>query len=512
MARSSESKPKVVVVGAGPGGLTAAMILASHGYDVEVFEKQDRVGGRNSAVTLGPYTFDLGPTFLMMNYILEEMFELTGRQVSDYLDLREVDPLYRLKFGEREFLPSRGDREGTVAQIERLFPGNGPGYRRLLEYEEKKFRRLVPCLRIPYQGFRDLLSPNLLRALPYLDAHRDLFSYLGRYFDDDDLKIAFTFQAKYLGMSPWQCPATFSLIAYLEHGGGVWHPIGGLNQISVQMAKVLEEEGGRVHLSSPIREVWVERGEAKGVIMPDGEKVPADYVVMNADFGHFINHLVDSRHLRRWTPERLAQKKFSCSTFMLYLGLDRTYDIPHHNIIFARDYKRNVDDIAVFDTLSEDPSFYIQNAAVTDPSLAPEGHSTAYILVPVANNRANIDWQTEGPGFANKVIQMAEAQAGMPELRKHIREKLVITPDQWQAQQAVHLGATFNLGHNINQMLIWRPHNKFDDFDRCYLVGGGTHPGSGVPTILESGQISARLILERDGSQGGGGRRLGCDG
>jgi phytoene desaturase len=492
------SKKRVIVVGAGPGGLTAAMLLASRGYVVDVFEKEPRVGGRNASLELDGFTFDLGPTFLMMKYILEEIFELTGRSVDDYLEIKSIDPLYRLVFGDgRAFLPTR-DRQRMKEQIERLFPGNAKGYDRFLEYEAAKFARLVPCLQVPYGGLTDFLHPRFARALPYLDAHLSLFRHLGRFYNHDDLKIAFTFQAKYLGMSPWDCPATFSIIAYLEHGGGVHHPIGGLNQISGAMAKVVLEEGGRLHLNTPVKQLLVHNGRAVGIQLESGEEVRGDHVVLNADFGHAMTHLVPRQHLKKWTPETLERKSFSCSTFMLYLGVDKLYDIPHHNILFAPDYKKNVDEIARTQTLSEDPSIYVQNACVTDPTLAPEGKSTLYVLVPIANNRSGIDWEREKARYRDKVLDLLETRGGLADLRKHIVVEQMITPRDWEERYAVYRGATFNLGHSIGQMLYWRPHNHFEEIDSCYLVGGGTHPGSGLPTIYESGRISAGLILKRD--------------
>ena len=491
-------KKKVIVVGAGPGGLTAAMLLASRGYAVDIYEKQNDVGGRNAALKVGDYTFDTGPTFLMMLHILEEMFELTGRDMREYLDVKQIDPLYRLCFRDGTEIFPTSDSAKMREQIARLFPGNEEGYDRFMKYEKEKYERLVPCLQVPYASPFDLLTKRMARAVPYLDAHTDLYSHLGTYFDDDRLKTAHTFQAKYLGMSPWQCPATFSMIAYIEHVGGIHHPIGGLNRISHAMAKVVQEERGTIHLETPVEQVLVEGGRAVGVRLASGEEVRADHVVLNADFGHAINHLLPRHQLRKWTPEVLEKKSFSCSTFMLYLGVDKLYDIPHHNIFFAADYKQNVDEITKTMDLSEDPSFYVQNACVTDPTLAPEGHSTIYVLVPIANNRSGIDWESNKARYRDKLLDYLETRAGLTDLRQHIVAERMIVPTQWETEHDVYRGAVFNLGHSINQMLLFRPHNQFDDLPGCYLVGGGTHPGSGLPTIYESGRISAGLILKAD--------------
>jgi phytoene desaturase len=489
----------VIVVGAGPGGLTAAMLLAARGYKVTVYEKDDRVGGRNQAIQLGPYTFDTGPTFLMMKHVLEEMFQQSGRRIEDYLDVRRIDPLYRLRYASGKEVHPTSDQAAMRRQIAKLFPGDEKGYDRFLKYEKKKYEVLVPCLQIPYEKPTDYLHPRFLRSIPYLDGTKDLYSHLGTYFKHDELKIAHTFQAKYLGMSPWECPATFSMIAYIEQSGGIHHPIGGLNRISHAMAQVIAEEGGEIHLESPVAEILVEGGRTTGVRLDSGAEERADYVVVNADFGHALHRLFPRRALRKWTPEKLERKNFSCSTFMLYLGVDKVYEnIHHHNILFAPDYRHNVDEITRHMVISEDPSIYIQNASVTDTTLAPEGHSAIYILVPIANNRSGIDWAREAARYRDKVLDLAETRGGLTDLRKHIVAERMITPQDWEEEWSVYRGAVFNLGHNLTQMLSFRPHNHFDDVDGCYLVGGGTHPGSGLPTIYESGRISAGLIQKRD--------------
>lgn len=491
----------VVIVGAGPGGLTAGMILASRGYRVQIFEKQGYVGGRNSSIELDGYTFEMGPTFLMMRHVLDEVFELAKRRIEDYLTIVEIDPLYRLVYsGGRVFRPSRLDRESTVRQIESLFPGNARGYWKYLEREKVKYKKLEPCLQIAYPSPLGLLKPQLLKAARHIDVHASLYDELGRYFQNPELRVAFTFQAKYLGMSPWECPGLFSILSYLEHGAGIWHPIGGLNQISHAMARVVEEHGGSIELGCGVRRLLVDKGRATGVELDNGEKRRADYVVINADFAHAMSTMVEAEHLKRWHPDELATKRYSCSTFMLYLGVDRVYDdIEHHSMIFSDDYEQNIHEVTVSKTLSADPSVYVQNASVTDPTLAPEGHSTIYFLVPCPNLEGDIDWEEEAPAFRDRVLEIAENKGGYTSLRRHIVAERMMIPPEWQEEVFVYKGATFNLAHNIRQLLWWRPHNEFEEIEGVYLVGGGTHPGSGLPTIYESGRISSGLMLERDG-------------
>jgi phytoene desaturase len=484
----------VAIIGAGPGGLTSAMILAHRGLDVTVFEQQDRVGGRNAPIHLGEFTFDTGPTFLMMKFILEEVFKEAGRDLTDYLDLVRLDPLYRLKIDGKKFYPS-ADTDQTREQIRETFPGNEDGFDRFLDKERKRFERLMPCLQKDYGSLLSYLDPIFLRALPRMSLGRTIFGNLGKYFDDDDLKLCFSFQSKYLGMSPWDCPAFFTMLSYIEHAFGIYHVIGGLNRISAAMAEVAREHGADIRLDTPVDELILEDGAAVGVRMENGQEERYDAVVVNADFGHAASDIFPDGTLRTFSPKKLSRWKLSCSTFMLYLGVDRSYpQQPHHNVIFADDYKRNIDEITDIGTLPGDPSFYVQNASVTDPTLAPEGHSTIYVLVPVPNTRSDIDWEAERDSYAQKVLELVEQRGEFPGLRDAVREMKVLTPADWKGPYSVYDGATFNLAHTMLQVLYFRPHNRFQEVENCYLVGGGTHPGSGLPTIYESGRISSNLL------------------
>lgn len=488
-----------MIVGAGPGGLTSAMLLAHRGCRVSVFERAKEVGGRNARIVSDGYTFDTGPTFLMMSYILKEMFLETGRKIEDYLEFTRLDPLYRLKFDDLEFRPSPY-REKTRLEIARIFPGNEDGFDRFMATEGERFERLFPCLQKDYASLKAYLDPIFLKAAPYLGLGRTIFENLGRYYGPDKLKLCFTFQAKYLGMSPWKCPALFTILPFVEYDSGILHVRGGLNQISAAMARVVKEEGGEIHLETPVKRLLVEGRTVTGVELENGERVQADAVFLNADFGHAMGHLVDSAELRKYTSARLKRMKLSCSTFMLYLGVNRSYaDIPHHSILFSEDYRKNIHEVAESLTLSADPSIYVQNASVTDDSLAPEGKSTIYILVPVPNNRSSIDWHEEGDSFRDLVLETAERRGGYAGLRENIEFEKRITPADWEEEYRVFEGATFNLAHNFGQLLSFRPRNRFEEFERCWLVGGGTHPGSGLPTIYESARISSNNFCKEFG-------------
>jgi phytoene desaturase len=488
-------KKHIVVVGAGPGGLASAMILAHRGFRVTVFEKAKEVGGRSAAVRLGEYVFDPGPTILMMTFFLKDVFREAGRRIEDYLRFKRIDPIYRIRFGDVTLDPT-SDPERMRAAVESTFPGDGNGYDRFMEEEKKRLEMLFVSLQKDYNTLSSFADTAVLRGLPYVAFGRSMFSNLGRYFNDDRLRLSLSFQAEYMGMSPWTCPTVFTMIPYGELAYGVYHVMGGINRITDAMAKVVREEGGEVHTSTPVSKLLIDGRSVKGVELDDGTKVDADDVVLNADFAYAMTHLVEPGILRKYSPENLKKKRFSSSAFVMCLGVDKIYDEPHHNWLFAGDWRSSIEDVFDRGILPTDVSVYIENPSVTDPSLAPEGKSAIYLLVFVPNNSSGIDWAREKDAFREKVLDKVAGMTSMKDLKQHIERERVITPSQWEREYNVYLGATFNLAHTMSQLLYLRPRNKFEELDHCYLVGGGTHPGSGLPSIFASARISSNLICK----------------
>jgi phytoene desaturase len=485
---------EVIIIGAGPGGLASAILLAASGVRVKVLERASQLGGRTSRLTLGDYKFDVGPTFFLYPRVLEEIFQLAGANLRDEVELLRLDPQYRILFGEGGQIDATPNAPEMERQISRLAPADAPGFARFLAENRSKMAAMEPCLEQAYNGWRDLLSARLMKMLPMLRPHQNIDSYLRRFFRDERVRLAFCFQSKYLGMSPFRCPSLFSILSFLEYEHGVFHPIGGCAEISTAMARVAQRCGVEILLNEPVEEIIFAGKRAVGVRTAT-EVHRADAVVMNGDFARAMQRLVPD-HLRdRWSDRKIAKKKFSCSTFMLYLGIEGTFDLPHHNIYIAKNYAQNLDDIERRHVLSEEPSFYVQNASVTDSTLAPRGHSALYVLVPVTHQHANVNWRLETARYRELALKQI-AKAGFTDVAQRIRVERVITPADWDRQYEIHLGATFNLAHSLDQLLHLRPRNRFEDLDGVYLVGGGTHPGSGLPVIFESARISSRLVLE----------------
>ena len=486
---------RVLIAGAGPGGLASAMLLAKAGLDVKIIERMPRVGGRTSTIEAHGFRFDMGPTFFLYPPVLEEIFADVGYNLQREVELVRLDPQYRLAFGDGATLDATPDLARMEAEMAKISPADAPAVWRFLADNREKFDRFKPCLQSPFLSWRDMLKPSLLRLLPLLKPGRSLDRELQTYFSDPRIRLAFSFQSKYLGMSPFQCPSLFSILSFLEYAYGVYHPIGGCGALSAAMARIATELGVEILLDEPVEAICFEGRRAVGLRTPAGE-YRADAVLLNADFAQSMTSLVPDRLRRRWTDRKIARKRFSCSTFMLYLGLEGDYpDVPHHTIYLAEDYIRNLEDIESRHVLSPDPSFYVQNPGVTDATLAPPGMSTLYVLVPVTHQHPNVDWQREAPRFRALALRQLE-KVGLHGVEDRIRYEYCITPADWEHQYAIYRGATFNLAHNLGQMLHLRPRNRFEDLDSVYLVGGGTHPGSGLPVIFESARITTRLLLD----------------
>ncbi|QVL32648.1 phytoene desaturase [Telmatocola sphagniphila] len=490
----SRRKPSVVIIGAGPGGLASALMLAHAGIQVDVVERLPRVGGRCSAIEAEGYRFDVGPTFFLYPLVLERIFQLIGRNLREDIEMIRLDPQYHLIFGSGGDMRCTPKIEPMEAEIAKICEADAGSLKRYLSDNRTKLELFRPALESAFLNWKRLFKWDLMKLLPVLKPWKSLDSELKRYFSDPRVRLAFSFQSKYLGMSPFQCPSLFSILSFLEYEHGVHHPIGGCAAVSEMMETVARSMGVNFHLGEAVERILFEGKKAVGVKTRERE-IRGDALVINADFAQSMTKLVPNNLRTRWTDEKLEKKRYSCSTFMMYLGIEGLYDrVAHHTIYTSKTYEQNLRDIEFNHVLGEDPSIYVQNAGVTDSTLAPQGHSTLYVLAPVTHKHPNVDWSKELPAFREKVLKQLP-KIGITDLEKRIRFEKIITPADWEQGYEVYKGATFNLAHNLKQMLHLRPRNRFEDLDSVYLVGGGTHPGSGLPVIYESARITSRILL-----------------
>jgi phytoene desaturase len=484
----------VIVIGAGPGGLASAMLLAGAGCRVRMFERHARVGGRTSAIEADGFRFDVGPTFFLYPHVLRSIFKSVGRKLEREIEMIKLDPQYRVMFGSGGEMMATPDIERMKAEVAKISPRDAASIDRFMSENRAKLALFKPCLETSFLSLRDVLSLRMLKMLPTLRPWNSLDRELGRYFHDERIRLAFSFQSKYLGMSPYKCPSLFSILSFLEYEHGVFHPIGGCSAVSETMNRIAVEMGVETHLSEPIEKIIFEGRQAVGVKTSEGT-YRADAVVINADFAGTVSKLIPNALRPKWTDAKLARKEYSCSTFMLYLGVEGRDELAHHTIYLAPDYQQNLRDIQDRHVLTEDPSIYVQNACVTDPRLAPAGKSTLYVLVPVTHQHPNVDWKKEAARYRQIALNQLP-KLGFRDVEKRIVYEKMVTPDDWARFGPIYRGATFNLAHNLGQMLHLRPKNRFEGTEGVYLVGGGTHPGSGLPVIFESARITSRLLLE----------------
>jgi phytoene desaturase len=490
--KQAKKNRKVVVVGAGPGGLAAAMLLASEGLNVTLFEKDARVGGRTKILTQDGFNFDMGPTFFLYPQILESIFSRCGLRMDDYVALRRVDPSYRLAYEDGPDVRVGGDIEALEREIARLNVDDARQIRRFIEVNRVKLADFTPVLTRSFTSLLDYLAPSVLKALRHIVPLSSVDQELSRYFKDPRVRLAFSFQTKYLGMSPFRCPNLFTFLAFLEFEFGIWHPLGGCGAVSDGMARAARNLGVEIRLGEPVESLIFSGRRATGVKTRRGATA-ADSVVINADFAQAVTSLIPNELRVKWSDAHVAEMKYSCSTFMLYLGVEGLYEQDHHTIFLAKNYARNIAEIESADVVPTEPSIYVANPGRTDPAFARDGASSLYVLVPVGHC-GKIDWAREKQPFRDAVLARLE-KLGFEDLRRRIRAERIFTPEDWRHQLNIYRGATFNLAHGLDQMLYFRPHNRLQDVEGVYLVGGGTHPGSGLPVIYEGARITSDLLL-----------------
>jgi phytoene desaturase len=491
-------RAKIAIVGAGPGGLAAAMLLAAAGAKVTLFEKDSVVGGRTRTLrSPDGYSFDLGPTFFLYPRILREIFGHCGADLEAEVELRRLDPQYRLIFeaqGGATALDCSSDMARMEAELAKFAPADAKGLRPFMAENRKKLAAFRPVLERAFEGPLDMVKWDMIRALPRLKPWSTVDRDLARHFRDPRVRLAFSFQTKYLGMSPFRCPSLFTILSYLEYDHGIFHPIGGCGAVSTAMARVAERIGVDIRLDMPIDRIAFDGRRARGV-EAGGTRHAADAVVLNADFAHAMPKLVPDQLRAGWSDRKIGDARYSCSTFMLYLGLDRPLpELAHHTVLLSETYRENIAEIEG-GTIPEVPSMYVQHAGATDPTMAPAGHSALYVLVPVPNLIKQPDWPAQATRYREVALDRLRA-LGLPDLRPHIRYEKIVAPQDWESDYSVGFGATFNLSHELPQMLYFRPGNRFRDVEGVYLVGGGTHPGSGLPVIYEGARITTGLIAD----------------
>ncbi|MGZ8493078.1 MAG: phytoene desaturase [Gemmatirosa sp.] len=492
---------RIVVIGSGFGGLSAAIRLQAQGHEVTILERRDKPGGRAYVYQQDGFTFDGGPTIITAPWLIRELFDLAGRRTEDYVSLVPCDPYYNIRFTDGSVFRYDGNRESIIEQIRRFNPDDVAGYARFFEGGDDIFRTGFGLIDKPFLKLRDMLRvlPDLVR----LRADRSVASYVARHIKDERLRQVFSFHPLLVGGNPFQTTAIYTLIHPLEQRWGVWFAMGGTGALVQAFVRLFEELGGELRLNADVAEIETDaaRRRATGVRLVDGSRLAADAVVSNADVASTYMKMVAPGARRRMTDARLRRLKYSMSLFVIYFGTNRRYEhMAHHEILMGPRYRGLLDDIFGRKRLAEDFSLYLHRPTATDPSLAPPGCDAWYVLSPVPHLGGDTDWREAAPRYRDAIMRSLEERY-LPDLSKHIVTEHRIDPLHFEGTLNSYLGSAFSVEPTLMQSAWMRPHNRSEDVDNLYFAGAGTHPGAGLPGVMSSGKIVAELIGEARGGR-----------
>ncbi len=485
---------RAAVIGSGFGGLAAAVRLQALGVQVTLFEARDKPGGRAYVYEDQGFTFDAGPTVITAPECLEEIFASAGRQLSDYVELLPVTPFYRLIWPDGTRFDYVGEAEALEEQIRRISPKDLDGYRRFHAYTKKVFDKGYTELgATPFLRFWDMVK--VAPHLAALRADRSVYATVSRFIKSEHLRQAFSFHPLLVGGNPYQTSAIYTLIHHLEREWGVFFPKGGTGALVRGLVKLFTDCGGEIRLSSPVRSIHVEN--KKHLVTADTGTESFDLVVSNADLHHTYGNLYRDEPRAKAPTRRLERMKWSMSLMVIYFGTRVRYpDLAHHTILFGSRYKGLLDDIFHGHHVPDDFSLYLHAPTVTDPSLAPPGGEAFYVLSPVPHlGQAQVDWDTFGPIYADRILEALEVQ--LPGLRANIVTRRIFTPDNFRTELNAFHGSAFSVAPLLTQSAYFRPHNRDSNIPGLYFVGAGTHPGAGVPGVVNSAKATVGLI-QRD--------------
>ncbi|HEX2098631.1 MAG TPA: phytoene desaturase family protein [Rubrobacteraceae bacterium] len=491
---------RVAVVGAGMGGLAAAVRLRVMGFDVEVFEKNAQIGGRINRLREDGFTFDTGPTLLLMTDVYRDLFAFAGRNLDEEVDLIPLDPNYLVHFGDGDSIRISSSLPALIPELERIEPGVTPRFYRFMEDSCYKYRLgRKEFVERNFEKAGDFFGARNLRLLLKTKALHNYHRSISRYFKTKKLQQAFSFQTMYLGLSPFKAPAVYTLLPYTELAeDGLHYPRGGMYKLIGAISRLALDLGVKISPNSPVEEIAISGNRARGVRV-NGLESGADAVLVNADLPYAYRKLLPSSASGdfRWKIRKREKLLYTASAFMLYLGLDRKLDhMLHHNVYLSARYKENFEQIFDERRLPDDPSFYTNVPSRTSRNAAPEGMEALYVLVPTPHlQEANVDWSREGEAFKERVYDLLETKAGIENIREHIVCEKVKTPLDWLADYNLEEGAAFGIGHGILQVGYFRPPIASKTVPNVYFAGASTHPGTGVPLVA----IGAKLAAERIG-------------
>ncbi len=491
----SKQPGKIIIIGSGMGGLAAALRLAHQGFDVTVLEKQARPGGRSNVIEENGFRVDTGPTILVMKETLEDTYRAVGQNLHQRLSIRQIDPNYRIYFHDHTHIDLYSNMAELAGEVEKIAPGSRERLFRFIGEGARKFELGMDFVDRNFDRITDLANPQALTRLLSTGAHQNLYRQVANFFNGNDkLAKAFSFHSMFLGLSPFDALAMYSLITYADLALGMWYPQGGIYAIIEDMVRLAGELGVTLRTNAAVDEILIRQGRVTGVRLQGGETLSTDLVISNADLPYTYQKLVPAQWRKQYDDRRIEAMQYACSGYLLYLGVDKTYaNVRHQALYFSEDYRGTLDAIFNDKRIPDEPSFHLNIPTITDPNLAPPGHSLLYVLAPMPNLDARLNWDVEAPRLREKLLDQIAALID-PDLRQHIVWEKEYRPDDFEKDFNAYRGTAFgSLAHGFFQSSYFRPHNKARDIKGLYFVGQGTYPGIGMPMV----HLSAKLVTER---------------
>ncbi|MDH5196308.1 MAG: phytoene desaturase [Gemmatimonadota bacterium] len=482
-----------VVIGAGFGGIAAALRLGARGYDVTLVDRLDQLGGRGTVYRRNGFVFDAGPTVITAPFLVEELFQLFNRRMEDYLSMVPLDPWYRIRFDDGKVFDYGEGIERTEAEIRKFNPADVAGYREFLRQTERVFD--VGFTQLGDVPFHDPMK--MLKIVPTmigLGSYRSVYGYVSKYIKDPYLRQVFSFQPLLVGGNPFTTTSIYALIHYLERKWGIHFAMGGTGSIIAALGRLLGEVGVAVRLGTTADQIEISAGRVTGVRLTGGERLPAGVVVANADAPYVYRQMIAPEYRRKWHDRKIDRLKYSMGLFVMYFGTRKKFSgLAHHMILLGPRYKALLREIFDGKEMPRDFSLYLHVPTVTDPSMAPHGCDAFYVLAPVPNLRSNIDWSVEGDRLRNRIVDYLDGTV-LPGLKETIVEDFYVTPEHFRDNLLSLHGSGFSIQPVLTQSAYFRFHNRSEDVQGLYLVGAGTHPGAGMPGVLTSAKVLDRLI------------------
>lgn len=490
--KASDGASRAIVIGSGFGGLAAAIRLGARGYRVTVLERLPTCGGRAAVHRQDGFTFDAGPTIVTAPHLFEELWQMCGRRMSDDITLRALDPFYHLRFDDGSVFHYSGGA-ALRAEIARFSPHDVEGFDRLMALSKEIFD--LAFLRLGHRSFGSWWE--MLRALPSLlrlRGHESIYALVSRYLSDPRLRVAFSFHPLLVGGNPFTTTSVYALISHLEQKWGVHYVMGGTGELVRGMESLIAHQGNHVRCDAEVTEIQNDGRRVRGVKLANGEQLPAEVVVSNADAMWTYAKMLPGHKAKRWTPRRIARAHYSMGLFVWYFGTRRQYaEQPHHMILLGPRYRELLADIFKHRRLAEDFSLYLHRPTATDPAMAPPGCDAFYVLSPVPHLGSGIDWRVQAEPYRRAIAQ-ALSDTVLPNLETELVTSKVTTPADFETRYLSVHGAAFGLEPRLMQSAWFRPHNRSEELEGLYLVGAGTHPGAGLPGVLSSARVLDAVV------------------